>query len=66
MTDADLIAALGWKPCRSFGGSGPCDEHGYAQRLNPSGVCSYQAARLHLVRAGIDLARTGIIEAGES
>ena len=64
MTDADLIAALGWEPCREDATSDPawrCAEH--EAILNSAGVCDTQRYRLQGARAGIDLAREGIAEA---
>lgn len=65
MTDAELIVALGWQPCerkRRFVSPNTtvadCGLHGYVAWPDDAAVCSVQAERLALVRAGIDLARS--------
>ena len=59
MTDAELIAALGWVPCRPHRTDVTlCDSHN--EFFMDEKVCRRRAEDLDVARAGIDLARTGI------
>lgn len=66
MTDADLIAALGWKPCKRYDDA----RRGCATHPDDGGMwvqgdlwCLHMMNALLGARAGIDLARNGIVQA---
>lgn len=59
MTDEDLIAALGWEPCR-YSALGWCGTHDDIARMGVDASCEALRNQLIGARAGIDLARSGI------
>lgn len=61
MTDADLIAALGWEPCERVD-ENACVIHG-VWFAPPDSHCTAMLNRLQGARAGIDLAKHGIADA---
>lgn len=59
LTDDELIAAIGWQPCKWHKFDGRwwwCSEHGIAAWATSPEVCSAMSDRLVLIRVGIDLA----------
>ena len=62
MSDADLIEALGWQPCKAglYVSGGGCITHAAAWHHDE--VCGVMQQRLIGARDGIDLARDGIAE----
>ena len=65
MDDAELIAALGWEPCRLDRERQRCTTHYPPGAWIHFGTCRVMDERLSCARAGIDLARVDIADAAE-